>query len=70
MVHEVPEPKRLLAEVRSFLRSSGHLLIAEPRLHVSGTRFSSTVELARDAGFRVVEGPRVRLSRCVVCSPA
>ena len=70
MLHEVPDPERLLIEVRSFLRPSGHLLIAEPRLHVSNTQFSTTVELTRDTGFRIVKGPRVRLSRCIVCSLA
>lgn len=69
MLHEVPDPEQLLIEVRSFLRSSGHLMVAEPRLHVSKTRFSATIELAKRNGFQVVKGPEVRLSRCILCSP-
>jgi len=69
MVHEVADPGALLTEVRSFLRPSGHLLIAEPKGHVSLRRFVATVELARARRFAVSEGPGVRLSRSVVCSP-
>ena len=69
MLHEVPDPEQLLIEVRSFLRPSGHLMIAEPRLHVSKTRFSATIELARRNGFQVVKGPEVQLSRCILCLP-
>ena len=69
MLHEVLHPEQFLAEIRSFLRPSGHLMIAEPRLHVSETRFSATIELAMGIGFRVAEGPKIRLSRSIVCSP-
>jgi ubiquinone/menaquinone biosynthesis C-methylase UbiE len=70
MVHEVPSPRALLAEVRAALKPTGHLLIAEPRGHVSGHGFAATVEKARAAGFAISEAPRVRLSRAVVCTPA
>ena len=69
MLHEVSDPEQFLAEVRSFLRPSGHLMIAEPRLHVSKTRFSAAIQQAERSGFRVAEGPKIRLSRCIVCSP-
>jgi len=70
MLHEVLDPGKLLTEVRSFLCPSGHFMIVEPRLHVSKMRFSATIELAKRNGFKILEGPRVRLSRSVVCSPA
>lgn len=69
MVHEVANPRVLLTELRSVLRPSGHLLIAEPRVHVPSRRFDETVGMARAAGFAVVAGPPVALSRSVVCSP-
>ena len=69
MLHEVSDPEQFLIEVQSFLRPSGQLMIAEPRLHVSKTRFSATIELVTRKGFRILEGRRVRLSRTVVCSP-
>ena len=70
MLHEVLDPERLFAEVRSFLRPSGQLMIAEPRLHVSQTQFFETIEQAEKSGFKVAEGPRIRLSRSIVCSPS
>jgi ubiquinone/menaquinone biosynthesis C-methylase UbiE len=69
MLHEVSDPEQFLAEVRSFLRPSGHLMITEPRLHVSKTRFSAAIQQAEKSGFRVAEGPTIRLSRSIVCSP-
>ena len=69
MVHEVTDPRALLAEVRSSLRPSGRFLIVEPRGHVSPGAFGETIRLSRAAGFDVVEGPPVRLSRAVVCTP-
>lgn len=69
VVHEVTDPKNLLIEVRSFLQSGGQLLIAEPKGHVSASRFAETVDLARIAGFKISKGPAVRLSRSVLCSP-
>lgn len=69
VVHEVKDPKKLLIEVRSFLKSRGNLLVAEPKGHVSASRFTETVELARNVGFETSKGPVVRFSRSVVCSP-
>lgn len=69
VVHEVADVRGLLMEVRSFLRPGCRLLIVEPKGHVSAARFSETVELARKAGFGISQGPRVRFSRSVLCSP-
>ena len=69
VVHEVEDPENFLVEVRSFLKSRGHLLIAEPKGHVSASRFDETVKLARNVGYKALKGPVVRFSRSVVCSP-
>jgi hypothetical protein len=42
------------------------MLYAEPRMHVTQKRFSEIIRHAEAAGFRVSEGPRVRLSRSAV----
>lgn len=68
MVHEVPDQRAFLSEVRSVLKPSGRFLIAEPRVHVSSARFRDMVEVARVTGFEVVSEPRVRFSRAVVLS--
>lgn len=69
VVHEVADARKLLLEIRSFLKPGGQLMIVEPRGHVSASRFSDTVELAKNAGFQTLEGPMVRFSRSVVCRP-
>jgi ubiquinone/menaquinone biosynthesis C-methylase UbiE len=70
MVHEVRNQGALLSEVRSALKPTGRFLIAEPKGHVSAQRFEATVEKARAAGFAISDGPRVRLSRAVLCAPS
>jgi ubiquinone/menaquinone biosynthesis C-methylase UbiE len=69
MVHEVRDRAGFLSEVRSILRPSGHLLIAEPKGHVSPALFAKITDFARDAGFNVKEGRNIRLSRSILCSP-
>ena len=70
MVHEVSNQEALLAEIRSVLKPAGHLLLSEPKVHVTASRFEKTVEVARASGFEIVVGPQVRFSRSVVCSPS
>lgn len=69
MVHEVRDRAGFLAEVRSILRPTGHLLIAEPKGHVSPGLFARITKLASDAGFVVKEGRDVRFSRSILCKP-
>lgn len=66
MLHEVPAPAGFLRELRACLRPGGKILVAEPRLHVSGRAFLRAIEVAREAGLRVCAAPRVALSRAVV----
>ena len=63
MVHETGDIPRFLKQVRSVLRDKGKMLIAEPRLHVSSRAFHETLQQAREAGFSIVDAPRVRISR-------
>ena len=65
-VHEVPDMKRLLAEIYGCLRPEGRFLAVEPIGHVTEEAFTGMMELAAQAGFREQERPRVRLSRAVV----
>jgi 2-polyprenyl-3-methyl-5-hydroxy-6-metoxy-1,4-benzoquinol methylase len=65
MLHEVPDPQRMLNEVRAVLAPGGTLLVAEPRGHVSGTLFEKETDLAVAAGFTVAGTPRIALSRAV-----
>ena len=69
VIHELIDPQGLLQEIRSFLKPGGQILIAEPKGHVPAAHFAETVRLARLAGYKTSEGPLVRFSRTVVCSP-
>ncbi len=67
MVHEVPNRKDFLGEVRSILKPNGRFLMVEPRfLHVSKRQFEDTIGDAGEIGFEVVERPKIFLSRAVV----
>jgi ubiquinone/menaquinone biosynthesis C-methylase UbiE len=66
MLHEVPDPGRLLGEVHGALKPGGKLLLAEPPLHVSRKKFAQEVAAAEQCGFRVVDRPRLRWTNGVV----
>jgi ubiquinone/menaquinone biosynthesis C-methylase UbiE len=57
MVHEVPDPDRLFAELAGALKPGGHLLLAEPAGHVGEKQFAETVEKAKRAGLSVETRP-------------
>jgi ubiquinone/menaquinone biosynthesis C-methylase UbiE len=62
MVHEVPDKRRLLAEIKSGLKPGGRLLLCEPIGHVTLEAFAATLALARDAGCEIVAHPRIAFS--------
>ena len=66
MVHEVPDQRRFLAEIRSMLAPSGRLLLVEPRFHVTARDFRATLEKAREAGLTVVNSPAIAFSRAAL----
>ncbi len=66
MVHEVPDQKKFLAEVRSLLNASGKFLLVEPKVHVSKAAFDRTVETALAVGLKQEAVLRVGLSRGVL----
>jgi 2-polyprenyl-3-methyl-5-hydroxy-6-metoxy-1,4-benzoquinol methylase len=66
MVHEVPDPAALFRQLRPLLRPGGHLLIAEPKMHVSSEDLRQTLKLATAAGWQYAGDVQVRLSRAAV----
>jgi len=55
VVHEVPDRDRLMLELYQATRLSGHLLVVEPKGHVSADDFATTVAAAERAGFATVK---------------
>lgn len=70
MMHEVPDQQRLLREIHFCLKPAGRLLLAEPRIHVSGKAFEKTIATAEKVGLHGIEEPRVRFCRAVVLGKA
>jgi ubiquinone/menaquinone biosynthesis C-methylase UbiE len=66
MLHEVPDPRRLLGEIRACLKPRGKLLMAEPKIHVSAKTFAREVAIAEEVGLRPAAEPRVHGCRAVV----
>lgn len=66
MVHEVPDRKAFLTEVRDLLKPEARFLVAEPKFHVSASNFQKTVDLACSVGLKQRAGPNVSMSRTVL----
>jgi ubiquinone/menaquinone biosynthesis C-methylase UbiE len=66
MVHEVPDQSAFFKEVAPILKPDGRFLVVEPPFHVSKAGFEETIGKAGDAGFVVVERPKVFLGRAAV----
>jgi ubiquinone/menaquinone biosynthesis C-methylase UbiE len=66
IVHEVADKNALFNEIGMMLKPNGRVLIVEPPLHVSKSAFEETIRRAQNAGFVLVERPKVFLSKTAV----
>jgi ubiquinone/menaquinone biosynthesis C-methylase UbiE len=66
MLHEVPDPAGFLREIKSLLAPDGRVLLAEPRWHVTRSKFREAIGLMEQAGFFVLAEPAIRFSRTVL----
>jgi 2-polyprenyl-3-methyl-5-hydroxy-6-metoxy-1,4-benzoquinol methylase len=66
MLHEVPDQVSFLARIAAVLAPGGHLLVVEPKLHVSREAFEASVARAAEAGFSVDARPKVPLGNAVL----
>jgi ubiquinone/menaquinone biosynthesis C-methylase UbiE len=66
MVHEVQNQPAFLRQASDQLKPQGRFLLVEPRLHVTSTAFSRTVQIARSVGLEVDQPRRVSLSHAVL----
>ena len=62
MAHETPDAFNFLHQVHKILKKSGKLLLAEPKLHVTGAEFKKTVVIAQEVGFKRIDPPIISLS--------
>ncbi len=66
MTHETPDELEFLKQVHAILKKSGKLLLAEPKIHVTFAEFKKTVARAQQAGFKLIESPRIDFSHTAV----
>ncbi len=57
VVHELPSPERLFAELSPVIKKDGIILFTEPKGHVSTEAFERNLELAVKAGFHITGTP-------------
>ena len=60
MVHEAPDPERLLTEIFNTLKPGGLLLVAEPKGHVTDAQIKETLQITESLGLQIIERPSVR----------
>lgn len=66
MYHEVKNKNVFIRELGSVLKPNGQILISEPGIHVSKKTFNESIKLLTDYGFKIVEEPKIALSRAVI----
>jgi SAM-dependent methyltransferase len=66
VVHEVPDPSRLMREIRTALKPGGLLLIAEPKSRVTAAAFAETTRLALAASFTRAGEPSIVRCRTIL----
>lgn len=69
MLHETPSPERFCREIAGILSPGGRLLVVEPKIHVDERLFDEEMAGAALAGLRIVQRPRIRLSRAALLAP-
>lgn len=67
MIHEVPNKEKLFKLLKNVLNDNGKLLFIEPKLfHVSKKEFQTSLDIAKSAGFKTAEGPKIIFSHSAI----
>ncbi len=66
VVHEVPDVGAFFSQIYETIKPAGRFLVAEPQGHVSEKDFKTTVSVAEQNGFRVVDSPQISRSLVVL----
>ena len=68
MVHEVPDQQGMFEELKSLLNPEGRIWIIEPKFHVIKKTFTKMIIKLESAGLKIIERPKVSISRSVLLS--
>jgi tRNA A58 N-methylase Trm61 len=66
MLHEVPDQLDFFNRLKKIMKSDAHVLVVEPKIHVSRARFARTIQLAQQSGFILQDYPLVALSGAIL----
>ena len=67
MIHEVPDKDNLFKMLINMLNENGRFLVVEPKLfHVSKKEFELTLQKAKQAGFKITNGPKLPFSHSAI----
>jgi len=66
VVHETPDPRAFLEEIKTMLKPDGKILAVEPTMHVSKRTFEGMLADAETAGLKAIDLPRHKGGRSVV----
>jgi len=66
MIHEVPDMKHTLGELKNLLKKGGKILAVEPRMHVSKAAFEKMIRIAEGVGLKGIDYPPRKGGRSVV----
>lgn len=61
-IHEIPDQTKFFREIITILKPGAKLLIIEPKFHVSKKAFNQTLNIAKTAGLKLCENPKVFFS--------
>ncbi|PKL38841.1 MAG: SAM-dependent methyltransferase [Spirochaetae bacterium HGW-Spirochaetae-1] len=66
MLHEVPDKKTFLNQIKAVMKPDSLYFLVEPKIHVPEKSFLEEVEIARSCGMVLIDSPNVRLSRAAL----
>ncbi len=66
VVHEVSDASGFFSEIQKTIKPTGIFLVVEPKGHVSKKDFETTVSIAEQNGFEVIDSPQIGRSRIVL----
>jgi SAM-dependent methyltransferase len=66
VVHELPAAAPFFRQVAQASKSGARLLFVEPAGHVTASAFETELQVARDAGFALMDSPSVRRSHAAL----
>ena len=68
VVHEVTDKKQLFKDLYRVSKNGAKVLFAEPKGHVTPEEFNKSIQLAKDAGFKVTEEKPALNGLCLILS--